>query len=130
MVGAARLADTLFVGFAIQPEWDVATPLHADGIDVKVVMSRQFKQQPAYQRIVERVRRIVQEELAVPHILGFHDRLLEVTPGPGYAFDPETRRIVTNPIRLAASVATRTSSTVEQGTGTLSRPGQLDQSPR
>ena len=118
MVGAARLADTLFLGFAIKPEWDVSTPLRPDAVDVKVLTSRHFKQQHAYQRIVERVRAIVQEELGVPHILGFHDRLLEVTPGPGYAFDAETRRIVTNPIRLAAEVTRMGVNAVEHNPST------------
>ncbi|KAI0744407.1 hypothetical protein C8Q76DRAFT_687840 [Earliella scabrosa] len=101
VIGGARLADVLFVGFAVRPEWDAGTPLSAAGVEVKVVASRQFQQNPAYSRVLDKLQSIVREELAIPHILHFPDRLLEVTPGPGYAFDQATRRIITNPIRLA-----------------------------
>ena len=104
----------MFIGFAVTPEWDVSMPLSPGAIDVKEVTSRQFDQNPAFRRVVQRLRAVVQEELAMPHILGFHDRLHEVTPGPGYAFDRDTRRIVSNPIRLATPTSSTTSTAIAQ----------------
>ncbi|KAI0640944.1 hypothetical protein C8Q79DRAFT_424235 [Trametes meyenii] len=101
-IGAARTADTLFLGFGIQPEWPPSRPLRASDINVRVVATRQFQQTPAFRHALEKIHKIVQEELALPHILALHDKLDAFTPGAGYAFDPETRRIITQPIRLAS----------------------------
>ncbi|KAI0672813.1 hypothetical protein C8Q78DRAFT_657551 [Trametes maxima] len=101
-IGAARTADTLFLGFGIRPEWAPSRLLRASEIDVRVVTTRQFQQTPAFRRALEKIHKIVQEEIALPHILAFHDKLDTVTPGAGYAFDPETRRMITQPIRLAS----------------------------
>ncbi|KAH9849710.1 hypothetical protein C2E23DRAFT_887936 [Lenzites betulinus] len=107
-IGAARTADTLFLGFGIRPEWPPSRPLRAADIDVRVVATRQVEQSPAFKTALDKIRRIVQEEIAIPHIMAFHDKLTAFTPGAGYAFDAATRRIITQPIQLAAD-ATRSS---------------------
>ncbi|KAJ2967097.1 hypothetical protein NUW54_g13611 [Trametes sanguinea] len=104
VLGASRLADTLFIGFGIRPEWQPFRPLRPSEIDVQVIATRQFEQNPSYKRAIEKIERIVREELAVPHILGFRSKLDQVTPGAGYAWDEQSRRIITHPVQLASDV--------------------------
>ncbi|GBE78065.1 hypothetical protein SCP_0109470 [Sparassis crispa] len=112
-VGAARLADIAFIGIGIRPEWLSKEPLTADTVKIDVILTCQFEQYPQWKTAIDKIQHIVQEEIGVPHILGYSSRLDEVTPGPEYALDLETRRICSNPIRLAtkpASSQPRTSS--------------------
>lgn len=99
---AARLADTLFIGFAICPDWPPSVPLRACDIDVNMVATRQVAQDPRLQRALEKIKHIVQEELAVPHITAYHDKLHEIVPAPGHNFDGNTLRFMNTPLQLVA----------------------------
>ncbi|KAI0323132.1 hypothetical protein GY45DRAFT_1341651, partial [Cubamyces sp. BRFM 1775] len=107
VIGAARLADTMVIGFGIRPDWNPRRPLHPDAIDVRVLLTQQFEQQPGLKAVVQKLERIIREELALPHILAFRDKLDQITPGPGYAFDAASRRIITHPVQLAPNVPIR-----------------------
>lgn len=91
----------LFMGIAVKPEWDTSVLLEPSAVNVDIILTRQFHQTPRFMRVVEKIRRIVQEELAVGHITAFHGKLDQITPR-GYRFDPETHTLIENPIRLAA----------------------------
>ncbi|OCH89489.1 hypothetical protein OBBRIDRAFT_835803 [Obba rivulosa] len=101
-VGVARTADVLFMGFAVRPEWNPSEPLVPTNININIVLTRHFEQNPAFKDVVKKIRRIVQEELAVPHILAFHSKLNQITPR-GYMYDPATHELIENPVRLATS---------------------------
>lgn len=90
------------MGIAVRPEWNPSEPLRPSSIDVDIVLTRQFEQNPAFKDVVKKIKRIVQEELAVPHILAFHSKLDQITPR-GYMYDPVTHELVENPVRLATS---------------------------
>ncbi|KAI0083350.1 hypothetical protein BDY19DRAFT_910664 [Irpex rosettiformis] len=102
--GMDHVSDVLFVGFVIRPEWDLSQPLDPTNIDIEVVTSHHVKQHHEYQRTVDELRKIVQKQIAFPHIYTYHSRLRAVTPGYGYAVDPETGRLCDNEIRLAQGV--------------------------
>ncbi|CDO74662.1 hypothetical protein BN946_scf184828.g2 [Trametes cinnabarina] len=103
IIGAGRLADTLFIGFGVRPEWNPRVPLDPANINVQLLTTRQFRQVPGFQAVVAKLEKIVREELVVPHILAFREKLEQIQPGPGYAFDEQSQRIITQPIRLATT---------------------------
>ncbi|KAG2121453.1 hypothetical protein DEU56DRAFT_704994, partial [Suillus clintonianus] len=82
--GMARIADALFIGFSLRPEWDPMQPLHTSDITVDVVTTRQFEQVPHFKRVAERLRETFVQEIAMLHIWHLQDKLNKVTPGPGY----------------------------------------------
>jgi len=98
----ARIADALFIGFGLRPEWDPKKPLRTSDITVDVVTTRQFEQVPHFKRIAERLRETFVQEIAMLHIWHLQDKLNRVTPGPGYRVDPETYQAMATNIRLAA----------------------------
>jgi hypothetical protein len=51
----ARIADALFIGFGLRPEWDPKKPLRTSNITVDVVTTWQFEQVPHFKRIAERL---------------------------------------------------------------------------
>ncbi|KAG1888203.1 hypothetical protein F4604DRAFT_1950679 [Suillus subluteus] len=95
VTGLGRLADVLFVGFAIRPEWNPSQPLTPSNIDVEF---------PELSTTVTKLKDIVQRELGVPHLLQFRHKLHQLQPGPGYVLDPETRQAVVGNINLATAV--------------------------
>ncbi|EMD33915.1 hypothetical protein CERSUDRAFT_97844 [Gelatoporia subvermispora B] len=103
-VGVARLTDAFFIGIAVRPEWDTSVPLEPSSVQVDFILSRQFQQNSSWMQAVSKIRSIIQNELAVPHILAFHRKLDQITPR-GHALDPETGRVLNNPVRLAASLS-------------------------
>lgn len=78
----ARVADSLFVGFSIQPEWDLSKPLHEDNIHVDVVLSRQFHQFPEFKAVVEDLVEIVKVRICAPHILQLRNKLASIPSLP------------------------------------------------
>ncbi|KAG1851167.1 hypothetical protein F4604DRAFT_1959244 [Suillus subluteus] len=104
VTGLGRLADVLFVGFAIRPEWNPSQPLTPSNIDVEVICTRQLSQFPELSTTVTKLKDIVQCELGVPHLLQFRHKLHQLQPGPGYVLDPETRQAVVGNINLATAV--------------------------
>lgn len=42
------------------------------------------------------------QELVIAHILYFHNKLSQITPGPGYVIDPVTCTVMTGNISVAA----------------------------
>ncbi len=113
-----NVADVIFIGFAIRPEWDLSEPLDPTLIQVETITSHHVQQHPAYRNVVDDLRRAVQERVAFPHIYTYHSRLHTVTPGYGYVVDAETGRIRDNAIRLAQGVVPPPS--VNQRAGTVS----------
>lgn len=91
----------MFIGFGIRPEWPPSVPLNPHDIHLDVTATRQFEQYPEFRDIVDKIVRIIQEELAVHHILAYSRKLDQVTPGAGYALNPDTGRITLDAIRLS-----------------------------
>ncbi|KAG1794599.1 uncharacterized protein HD556DRAFT_1442784 [Suillus plorans] len=85
VTGLGRLADVLFVGFAIWPEPNLSQPSTPSNIDVEVICIP----------TVTKLKDIVQRKLGVPHLLQFQRKLHQLQPGPGYVVDPETQQAVT-----------------------------------
>ncbi|KAG1857533.1 hypothetical protein C8R48DRAFT_674534 [Suillus tomentosus] len=112
--GMGRIADVLFIGFGLRPEWDPNRPLRASDVEVDVVTSRQFEQLPHFKRITSKLRDVFVQELGVAHIWSFREKLNQVTPGLGYVLDPLTRQLMTGNIQLAngQSVPNLSSSTL------------------
>ncbi|KAI0083020.1 hypothetical protein BDY19DRAFT_998936 [Irpex rosettiformis] len=104
LTGMDHVADVLFVGFVIRPEWDLSHPLDPANINVEVITSHHVKQHLEYQRTVDGLRKAIQREIAFPHIYTYHKRLRAVTPGFGYAVDAETGRLQDNEIQLGEGV--------------------------
>src|SRR5882724_8132828 len=101
-----RLSDTMFVGFAISPEWDSSLPLDPASLQIDIVYSRQFQQIDSYQPALQRIVDIVRQEFALPHVYSFPSRLRRVTPGAGYLLNAETRRVTDNCIVMARNLPT------------------------
>ena len=99
----SRVADTLFVGFAISPDHSLKEALHPENIDIKVIMTRQFQQHPEYLEILDELKRIVQSKLGVPHVFKFRERLDEVAPPPG-GYNVLNRRARLPNVQLAHGV--------------------------
>lgn len=104
VTGMDNVADVIFVGFAIRPEWNLSEPLDPSLIHVETVTSHHIQQHPVYQRVVDDMREVIKERIGFPHIYTYHKRLHSVTPGCGYVVDAETGRIRDNAIRLAQGV--------------------------
>ena len=104
ITGMERLSDTMFVGFAISPEWDPSLPLDPANLQIDMVYSRQFQQIDSYQPALQRILNIVWEEFALPHVYSFPSRLCRVTPGAGYILNTETRRVMDNSIIMARNL--------------------------
>ncbi|KAG2743927.1 hypothetical protein P692DRAFT_201869727 [Suillus brevipes Sb2] len=100
--GMGHIADILFIGFGLRPEWDPTRPLRASDVVVDVVTSRQFEQLPYFKNVASKLQDIFVQELSVAHIWGFREKLNQVMPGPGYVFDPLTRQLTTGNVQLAA----------------------------
>lgn len=103
MTSVSRLADVLVIGFAVRPEWNPNEPLEPSRINVEKIVSRQVQQVAGMPAIVNRLEEIVKEQLAATHILGFRDRLHQVSPGAGYEVDPQTHRLVSHNVHLASA---------------------------
>lgn len=78
----ARVSDSLFIGFALNPEWDLMKPLHEDEIQIDLVLSRQFKQYPQLKTVADKLLSIVCAELCTPHILALETKLASLMPPP------------------------------------------------
>lgn len=103
MTSMSRLADVLHIGFAIRPEWNTSEPLRPCNIHVETIASRQTQQLVGWDGIVAKLRNIIQEELGTAHIMQFQTKLRQVSPGPGYQIDAETRQAISHNVRLASS---------------------------
>ncbi len=99
-----NVADVIFIGFAIRPEWNLSEPLNPQDIHVETITSHHIPQHPPYKEVVDDLRKLVREHIAFPHIYTYHQRLHSVTPGRGYVVDAETGRIRDNAVRLAQGV--------------------------
>jgi hypothetical protein len=89
MTGMDRLADGLFIGFAISPEWDTREPLDPKQINITPIFSQQILQYEAFRATFLKIQDIIQQELALPHIYSFNLRLNEATPGQEYTVNRE-----------------------------------------
>ncbi|PSS29558.1 hypothetical protein PHLCEN_2v2957, partial [Hermanssonia centrifuga] len=105
VTGISRLADVLFVGFAVRPDWNSNHELSLEGIHIEQVFSRQLQQNPRYREALDKLERIVREDLAFPHIYGFPSRLDTVTNGSGYLVNKATHRILSTQRSLASTSA-------------------------
>lgn len=100
-----NVADVLFIGFVVRPEWDLSVPLDPQNLKVEAITSHHTKQHPAYQQVVDNLRNIIQDQVAFPHVYTYHARLHAVTPGYGYAIDRETGRLRDNEVHLAENIS-------------------------
>ena len=85
-----RLADVLYIGFAIRPEWNTAQPVHWSNIHAEVFTSRQVEQIPGWEAAVSKIGDDVCKEFGVSHISYFHQKLSQITPNAGHCVDSET----------------------------------------
>jgi len=55
-MGMGHLADVLYVGFAIRPEWDATQPLHWSNIHVEAFTSCQVEQIPGWEAAIQKIK--------------------------------------------------------------------------
>ncbi|EIW82667.1 hypothetical protein CONPUDRAFT_151729 [Coniophora puteana RWD-64-598 SS2] len=84
VASVSRATDTIFIGFAVRPDWDLSTQLDAQRIDVKTFTSYHHNSNANLQRVVAQLRDTIRQEVAYEHIRTFGQRLHTVTPGTGY----------------------------------------------
>ena len=105
----SRVADTLFVGFAISPDHPLERPLHPDNVNVHMIATRQFQQHPEYAPIIQELEEIVREQLGVRHVFGFRERLDHIQAPLGELVVDNGRARLPN-VRLAPGVSVSSSS--------------------
>lgn len=76
-----RTADILHLGLSICPEWDPMVPIHWSNIHIETIALWQFSQLPSWARIANKIADIVRQELALPHVMQFCEKLNQITPG-------------------------------------------------
>ncbi|KAF7984186.1 hypothetical protein HWV62_16878 [Athelia sp. TMB] len=99
-----RLADVVYIGFAVRPEWNPTIPLKLEDISIVPTVSRQVEQMDGWADVVKKIEDIIRREIALPHILQFRTKLEQITPPPGYALDDATRNSIHFPLRLDTGV--------------------------
>ena len=94
-----------FIGFSFQVDWNSSVPFDPDGIKIDTTISHNIVQIPDHKQdaIVDALTKEVREHIAARLVVQFPLRLREVTPGPGYALDENTRRIKENEMTFAES---------------------------
>ena len=98
-------ADILHLGLSVWPEWDPSVPVHWSNIHIETIASRQFAQLPGWPAITEKIADIVQQELALPHVIQFCDKLNQITPCSGYQIDPETQKVMVGNLTVATELS-------------------------
>ncbi|KIK33284.1 hypothetical protein CY34DRAFT_18465 [Suillus luteus UH-Slu-Lm8-n1] len=93
VTGLGRLADVLFIGFAIRPE---PNPSQPSDIDVEVICTRQISQFPELSAVVTRLKDTVQRDLGVPHLQQFQRKLHRLQPGRSNVIDSQTQAVTRN----------------------------------
>ncbi len=124
VTGMSRLADVLFVGFAVCPDWNHHKELDPAQIDIEVVLSRQLQQNSEIQQIIKRLENIVRSDLALPHVHSFSLHSATATSNSGHILDETNRHRLTNPIRLARSVTHPASPLTQQHAALVSTQGR------
>ncbi|KAI0087462.1 hypothetical protein BDY19DRAFT_907617 [Irpex rosettiformis] len=119
ITGMDYLADVLFIGFVVQPEWDPFQPLDPASIKVEQTVLHHIKQHPIYQEVSDNLCKHIQTQVALPHIYTYYQRLRSVTPGCGYAVDRKTSRLCNNALSLASGISIST-DVVDHSSGTIS----------
>ena len=97
--------DILHPGLSIQPEWDPSVPVHWSNIHIETIASRQFAQLPSWPTVTEKIANIMQRELALPHVMQFHDKLNQITHHSGYQIDPETQKVMVGNLTIATELS-------------------------
>ncbi len=105
VTGMSRLTDTMFIGFAVRPDWNHRDQLSPARINIETVFSRHLQQNPRYQYALQLLENIVREEFAFPHVYNFPSRLNQVTDNGGYFVNTVNRRVIVNPVQLASGIA-------------------------
>ena len=98
-------ANILHLGLSIWPEWDPSVPVHWSNIHIETIASRQFVQLPGWPAVTEKIADIVWQELALPHVMQFHDKLNQITPHSGYQIDPETQKVMVGNLTIATELS-------------------------
>ena len=80
MTGIDRLANAMFIGFAIRPESSTLIPLDLTDIQLDAIYSRHFRQSDSYRAVLLRILEIVQSKLALPYVRTFSSHVGEVPP--------------------------------------------------
>ena len=62
-------------------------------------------QLPGWPAVTEKIADIVQRELALPHVMQFHDKLNQITPCSGYQINPETRKVMVGNLTIATELS-------------------------
>ena len=97
--------NILHLGLSIRPEWDPSVPVHWSNIYIETIASRQFAQLPGWPAVTEKIADIVQWELALPHVMQFHDKLNQITPCSGYQINPETQKVIVGNLTIATELS-------------------------
>ena len=99
-----RLTNTMFIGFAVCPEWDTSIPLDLKNIHIEPIYSRHFQQSDHYCTVFHRVLNIIRQDIAFPHVYGFAERISQVMPGMAVLFSTKTQQDIHNNIVMAANL--------------------------
>ena len=96
----ACVGDILHISFTVSPEWYPAQYLDPFYIKVETMMSCQVGQTEGWATIVNRMKEIVQYELAPTHIMRYHQKLNEISPNTDYSVDSATANSMVKQVQL------------------------------
>ena len=86
--------NILHLSLSVQPEWNPSVPVHWSNIHIETIASRQFVQLPIWPAVTEKIADIVWQELALPHVMQFCDKLNQITLHSGYQIDPGAQKVM------------------------------------
>ena len=107
----ARVGDILHISFTVLPEWYPALYLDPFYIKVETMTLCQVGQTEGWATIVNRVKEILQYELAPTHIMRYHQKLNKISPNTDYSVDNATANSMVKKVQLD----TMTSGDVQAG---------------
>lgn len=114
----ARVADSLFIGFAVNPEWDLMKPYNKDEVHIDLVLSRQFQQYPQLRAAVDKLLSIVRSDLCGHHILELESKLAALSLPPTH----NLRVIVPNHFTCSSTHQNPPPSPVAVRASSITRP--------
>ena len=90
----ACVGDILHISFTVSPEWYPAQYLDPFYIKVETMMSCQVGQTEGWATIVNRMKEIVQYELAPTHIMRYHQKLNKISLNTDYSVNSATANLM------------------------------------
>lgn len=102
-----RVADVLHISFSVKPEWFPSQYLDPSLIEVETTTSRQVAQTEGWAEIIDRMKEIVQYELAPAHIMKYQQKLNEAVPVLDYTVDNATANSMSKAVQLDLTAGAR-----------------------